>query len=79
MTPALLLVRLGQGAFTREIWPHDLDPSFPKHGDPMPATASASLMNQISKGRKARPRRVMLYGTHGIGKSTFGAMAEKPI
>ena len=21
----------------------------------------------------------MLYGTHGIGKSTFGAMAEKPI
>jgi hypothetical protein len=48
----------------------------------MPTTASATphtLMNQISKGRKARPRRVMLYGTHGIGKSTFGAMAEKPI
>ena len=45
----------------------------------MPATATATLMNQISKGRKARPRRVMLYGTHGIGKSTFGAMAEKPI
>ena len=48
----------------------------------MPATATANahtLMNQISKGRKARPRRVMLYGTHGIGKSTFGAMAEKPI
>ena len=45
----------------------------------MPATATAkthTLMNQISKGRKARPRRVMLYGTHGIGKSTFGAMAE---
>ncbi|MFN7557986.1 MAG: ATP-binding protein, partial [bacterium] len=45
----------------------------------MPATATATLMNHISKGRKARPRRVMLYGTHGIGKSTFGAMAEKPI
>ncbi len=48
----------------------------------MPATASATphtLMNQISKGRKVRPRRVMLYGTHGIGKSTFGSMAEKPI
>ena len=48
----------------------------------MPATASATphtLMNQISKGRKIRPRRVMLYGTHGIGKSTFKAMAEKPI
>ncbi len=48
----------------------------------MPTTAPATphtLMNQICKGRKARPRRVMLYGTHGIGKSTFGAMAEKPI
>jgi hypothetical protein len=36
-------------------------------------------MNQITKGRKPKPRRVMLYGTHGIGKSTFGAMAENPI
>ncbi|MBA4174546.1 MAG: oxidoreductase, partial [Hyphomicrobium sp.] len=38
-----------------------------------------SMLDQISKGRKARPRRVMVYGPHGIGKSTFGAMAEKPI
>jgi hypothetical protein len=38
-----------------------------------------TLMNQITKGRKPKPRRVMLYGTHGIGKSTFGAMAESPI
>jgi hypothetical protein len=73
------LVRLGQGAFTRDIWPDDIESSLPNHGDPMPATATATLMNQISKGRKARPCRVMLYGTHGIGKSTFGAMAEKPI
>jgi hypothetical protein len=79
VTRRLPLVRLGQGAFTRDIWPDDIESSLPKHGDPMPATATATLMNQISKGRKARPRRVMLYGTHGIGKSTFGAMAEKPI
>ena len=39
----------------------------------------SNLMTQINKGRKAQPRRVMLYGTHGIGKSTFGAMADKPI
>ena len=39
----------------------------------------SSLMTQITQGRKARPRRVMLYGTHGIGKSTFGAMANAPI
>jgi hypothetical protein len=42
-------------------------------------TASAGLMKQIHRGRNPKPRRVMLYGTHGIGKSTFGAMAEDPI
>ncbi len=66
------LVRLGQGDFVRDIFPQDLDPN----GESMTA---ASLMNQITKGRKPKPRRVMLYGTHGIGKSTFGAMAEHPI
>jgi hypothetical protein len=76
MNSALPLVRLGQGAFTRDIWPEDLDPTSRNHGDPMTAT---SLMNQINRGRNPKPRRVMLYGTHGIGKSTFGAMAEKPI
>ncbi len=45
----------------------------------MTATTPTTLMNQITKGRRPQPRRVMLYGTHGIGKSTFGAMAEKPI
>ncbi len=79
MTTRIPLVRLGQGAFTREIWPEDIDPSFHQHGDPMTATAPATLMNQINRGRNPKPRRVMLYGTHGIGKSTFGAMAEKPI
>mgnify|MGYP006437122819 CR=1 FL=1 len=38
-----------------------------------------SLMQQIEKGPAARPRRVMVYGTHGVGKSTFGAMADRPI
>ncbi|TET34883.1 MAG: ATP-binding protein [Planctomycetota bacterium] len=37
------------------------------------------LLGQIQKGREPRPRRVMLYGTHGIGKSTFGSMSQKPI
>ncbi|MFN7022136.1 MAG: ATP-binding protein [Phycisphaerales bacterium] len=65
------LVRLGQGDFIRDVFPQDLI----RTGDPM----TANLMNQITKGRKPKPRRVMLYGTHGIGKSTFGAMAENPI
>jgi len=37
------------------------------------------LLQQVQSGRQARPRRVMLYGTHGIGKSTFGAFAPQPI
>lgn len=67
------LVRLGQGDFVREIWPGDLTKQPNPLGDRM------ILMQQIQKGRNPKPRRVMLYGTHGIGKSTFGAMAESPI
>jgi len=37
------------------------------------------LLKQIETGRSTRPRRTLLYGVHGVGKSTFGAMAEKPI
>ncbi len=37
------------------------------------------LLAQVSTGRQQKPRRVMLYGVHGIGKSTFGAMAPAPI
>lgn len=37
-----------------------------------------TLLSQVSR-HKPRPRRVLLYGTHGIGKSTFGAMAPKPV
>lgn len=36
-------------------------------------------LSQIERGTQSAPRRVMVYGTHGIGKSTFGAMAERPI
>ncbi len=38
-----------------------------------------TLLEQVESGSKPAPRRVMLYGTHGIGKSTWGAMAPKPI
>lgn len=37
------------------------------------------LMKQIVTGKQILPRRVMLYGVHGIGKSTFGAMAPNPV
>jgi len=37
------------------------------------------LLERIQRGVQPAPRRALVYGTHGIGKSTFGAMAEKPI
>lgn len=38
-----------------------------------------SLLSEVKGGKKVRPRRILLYGTSGIGKSTFGAMAPSPI
>lgn len=32
-----------------------------------------SLLQKVTKGRKHRPRRTLLYGVHGIGKSTWGS------
>ena len=39
----------------------------------------SKLLQQVHKGKKPAPRRVMLYGTHGIGKSSFAACSDKPI
>lgn len=36
-------------------------------------------LDLIVSGRVARPRRVLLYGTHGIGKTTLGAACDSPI
>lgn len=37
------------------------------------------LMEKIEKGKVAKPRRLLLYGVHGVGKSTFAASAPSPI
>jgi len=37
------------------------------------------LLEQVQRGPVAAPRRTLLYGVHGVGKSTFGSMAEAPI
>ena len=39
----------------------------------------SKLLQQVHKGKKPAPRRVMVYGTHGIGKSSFAACSDKPI
>lgn len=36
-------------------------------------------LESIQTGRSIRPRRTLVYGTHGVGKSTFGSMAPSPI
>ena len=38
-----------------------------------------ALLEQVQTGRRPAPRRAMLYGVHGIGKSTWGAQAEYPV
>jgi len=37
------------------------------------------LKHLIQSGRKRKPINMLLHGVHGIGKSTFGASAPKPI
>jgi len=37
------------------------------------------LIARIESGVAPRPRRTLIYGVHGVGKSTFGAMAESPV
>ncbi len=37
------------------------------------------LLKQVHKGKQPRPRRLMLYGVHGVGKSSMAAMAPRPI
>ena len=39
----------------------------------------AVSLKSIKSGRENKPPRILLYGTDGIGKSTFGANALKPI
>ncbi len=38
-----------------------------------------SLLEQIRTGKQSSPPRILLYGTEGIGKSTFAAQAPNPI
>lgn len=37
------------------------------------------LLDSIQKGAVVRPRRTLIYGVGGVGKSTFAAQFEKPI
>ena len=38
-----------------------------------------SLLDLVVSGKQKEPRRCLVYGTNGIGKSTFASRAENPI
>jgi hypothetical protein len=38
-----------------------------------------TMLDRVEKGRRSKPPRLLLYGTEGIGKSTFAAGAPGPI
>jgi hypothetical protein len=38
-----------------------------------------SYLKQILHGKQPAPRRLLLYGTHGVGKSSFGASSDRPV
>lgn len=49
-------------------------------GEPTPAPAPPpSLASRITKGRRVSPRRLTIYGTGGMGKSTLASEAPNPI
>jgi hypothetical protein len=37
------------------------------------------MLAKVERGRTSKPPRILLYGVEGIGKSTFGSQAPKPI
>ena len=38
-----------------------------------------SLLSQLQVGKRPAPRRCMVHGVQGVGKSTFGARSRKPV
>lgn len=44
-----------------------------------PPGASRMILKNVTTGKQERPLRVIVYGLEGVGKSTFGASAPRPI
>ena len=38
-----------------------------------------SLLQQVRTGKEAQPPRIMIYGSEGVGKSTFASLAPNPV
>lgn len=46
---------------------------------PPPATRPKLTLASVQKGATPRPHRIVLYGVEGVGKTTFAALAPRPI
>lgn len=51
----------------------------PQKSAPVVSLPSRMNLQSLVKGKRVQPARVVLYGVEGIGKTTFGANAPKPI
>ena len=38
-----------------------------------------SFLDKVQRGKQRKPRRTVIYGTHGIGKTTWAAQWPSPI
>jgi hypothetical protein len=57
-----------------------MQPAIATAAKPLPTRAPPRMtIGSVLKGRREAPIRVLVYGTEGIGKSTFGAEAPSPI
>lgn len=50
-----------------------------RQGAAPPKREKRNMLGNVTKGRVEKPVRVMMYGTEGVGKSTFAAGAPSPI
>lgn len=68
------LVRLGQGDFTREVWPEDLGGAR-RHRPPNHQENPMSLLDTVITATTPAPPKMIVYGTPGVGKTTFARSA----
>ncbi len=51
----------------------------PKESETPAPPAGRMTLQRLSRGKKDAPLKILLYGVEGVGKSTFAALAPKPV